>query len=191
MQRVAAGDPADPEPRPPQQAEPADRVGRILRAARLKTTLRAQYRAHQFLVHLDGKDGGTRRPPPPGMDWFQSGPRSDLLSTASEIQETSVVKGTVATDGPAITTTSNPTGRPHTLMASRSLLFARLRTTALPNRRPATSPKRTLSGCPTARTTTKSPTRRRRPVARTVRKLAEERSETGLSGETLAAFCTP
>ena len=76
-------------------------------------------------------------------------------------------------------------------MASRSLRFARLRTTALPIRRPVTSPTRTFPGCPTARTITKSPARRRRPVARTVRKLAGERSEEGLSGETLAAFCTP
>ena len=76
-------------------------------------------------------------------------------------------------------------------MASRSLLFARLRNTALPIRRPVTSPNRTLPGCPAARTITKSPARRRRPVAMTVRKLAGERSDSGLGGETLATFGTP
>jgi hypothetical protein len=190
MEWVAASYALHAEPAAPDQAETHDGIGRVLRTARLKPTAWAQIGAYQFLVGLDKDDGGASwDPSQSGQGSFQTRPRSTLA--ASAIHETRVVKGASTTDGPAITTKSYPSGKPATRMASRSLRFARLRTTALPIRRPATSPNRTFPGSPTARTITTSPARRRRPVARTVRKLAEERSETGLSGETLAAFCTP
>ena len=187
---MAAGYPLHAEPAAPDQAEPHDGIDRVLGTARLKPTAGAQIGAYQFLVGLEEDDGGASwDPSQSGQGSFQTRPRSTLA--ASVIQETRVANGASTTEGPAITTKSYPSGRPATRMASRSLRFARLRTTALPIRRPATSPNRTFPGSPTARTITTSPARRRRPVARTVRKLAEERSETGLSGETLAAFCTP
>lgn len=189
---MAAGDSPDPEPGTPNNAKTSDRVRCVLRAAGLESTPGIQARAYQFLVGPDQDDGdASRDPSQPGKGSFQTRPRSLPVSAASEIHDTRVENGTLGTVSPAMTTKSYPAGRPASRMASRSLLLARLRTTALPIRRPVTSPNRTFPGCPTARTITKSPTRRRRPVARTVRKLAEERSETGLSGETLAAFCTP
>jgi len=189
---MASCDALDSQPRTPDHPETTDRVGRVLRAAWLEAAARAKDGAYQFLVGLDEEDGySSRHASQSGDDLFQPGPRSVPAPDPSEIQDTRVPNGTVGTVSPAITTKSNPAGTPATRMASRSLLFVRLRITALPIRRPVTSPNRTIPGCPTARTITKSPTRRRRPVARTVRKLAGERSETGLGGETLAAFCTP
>lgn len=195
---MTSGDPLCPKPATSNNTEPGDGVERVLRAARLKATARAEVGTYQFLVGPDEEDGNLSwEAGQTGHGSFQTSPRSgpSLRGTngfpASEIQATSVENGTRGTVGPAITTKSYPSGRPVARMASRSLRFARLRTTALPIRRPVTSPNLALPGCPTAPTSTKSPTRRRRPVARTVRKLAEERSETGLSGETLAAFCAP
>ncbi len=195
---MAAANALDSKPTASKKAESGDGVGRVLRATRLKPTVGAQVGAYQFLVHLDEIDGDSSWDPGQSRGgWFQTRPRSEpLLPTskglaASEIHATRVENGTSGTVDPAITTKSYPAGRPAARIASRSLRFARFRTTALPIRRPVTSPNRTFPGCPTARTITKSPARRRRPVVRTVRKLAEERSETGLGGETLAAFCTP
>jgi hypothetical protein len=195
---MTPGDPFDSQPGASNDTEPSDGVDRVLRAARLKATRRAQIGTYQFLVSPDEDDGNASWDPGQyGQGPFQPRPRSDPFLpaskglAASEIHATRVENWTSGTVDPAITTKSYPSGRPATRMASRSLRFARFRTTALPIRRPVTSPNLTLPGCPTARTITKSPARRRRPVARTVRKLAEERSETGLSGETLTAFCTP
>ncbi len=189
---MAPGDPLDSEPAPADHTKTTDRVSRVLGATRLKAASGIQAGAYQFLVDLYQV---YRR-----ASWdasqsikgsSQAGPRSRPVVAASEIQDTSVANCTSGTVAPAMTTKSYPWGSPAIRTASRSLRFARLRTTALPIRRPATSPTRTFPGCPAARTTTKSPTRRRRPVDRTVRKLAEERSEAGLGGETLAAFCPP
>ena len=195
---MATANALDTKPTASKKAESGDGVGRVLRATRLKPTVGAQVGTYQFLVDLDEIDGNAGRDPGHAREGlFQPRPRSDPLLfasegfAASETHATRVENGTSGTVDPAITTKSYPSGRPATRMASRSLRFARLRTTALPIRRPVTSPNRTFPGCPTARTITKSPARRRRPVVRTVRKLAEERSETGLSGETLAAFCAP
>jgi hypothetical protein len=195
---MASANSLDSKPAASKQAESVDGVGRVLRAARLKPTVGAQVGAYQFLVGLDGNDANAGWDPGQSRQGlFQTRPRSDPLLPASkgfapsEIHATRVENGTSGTVDPAITTKSYPSGRPAARMASRSLRFARLRTTALPIRRPVTRPNRTFPGCPTALTITKSPDRRRRPVVRTVRKLAEERSETGLSGETLTAFCTP
>lgn len=195
---MTSADSLESKPAASKDPESADRVERVLGAAGLKPTVGAQVGTYHFLVDPDEDDGDAGWDPrQSGRGFFQSRPRSDrpLFGpkgfAASEIQSTSVENGTSGTVAPAITTKSYPSGRQAARMASRSLRFARLRTTALPIRRPVTSPNLTLPGCPTARTTTRSPARRRRPVARTVRKLAEERSETGLSCETLAAFCTP
>jgi hypothetical protein len=195
---MTPGDSFESKPSASNDTESSDGIDRVLRAARLKSTAGAQIGTYQFLVGPNEDDGKESWDPGhSGQGSFQTSPRSDPFRVASkglvasEIQATRVENGTSGTVDPAITTKSYPSGRPAARMASRSLRFARLRTTALPIRRPVTSPNLTLPGCPTARTITKSPARRRRPVARTVRKLAEERSETGLSGETLAAFCTP
>ena len=192
---MATSDPLDPQPGTPGQPEAPDGVGHVPGAGGLEPTPGIQAGAYQFLVDRDqdhGNAGGN--PGQTGGSHIRSrlfqNPRRSICEP-SETHETSVAKGTSGTVGPAITTKSYPAGSPAARTASRSLLFARFRTTALPIRRPVTSPNRTIPACPMARTITKSPARRRRPVARTVRKLAEERSETGLSGETLAAFCTP
>ena len=188
---MAAGDSLHPEPAAPDQAETYDGVGRVLRTARLKPTAWAQIGAYQFLVGLDEDDGGASwDPSQSGQGSFQTRPRSTRGCFGQSTKPGSRTAPRPLWARRSRQSRSPRVGRP-TRMASRSLRFARLRTTALPIRRPATSPNRTFPGCPTARTITTSPARRRRPVARTVRKLAEERSETGLSGETLAAFCTP
>jgi len=61
MKRVTTPDSLDPEPNPTGEPELANRFGRVLRTARLETTIGAQTGTYQFLVGLDHGDGKPGR----------------------------------------------------------------------------------------------------------------------------------
>lgn len=193
---MTATDPPHRQPSPPQRAVLIYGFQGIRRAGGVVSAIPSQERRYEYLISADELQE------PPREVIGAGGPRRAQTSSSTSGRSGRIAclthptissKAASATSGDATTTYAVPSASSTRARASRKRRFARLRTTAPPTLRPATTPTRGGPPPPLAETTSTPPLRRREPVRYTRENSACRRSDAygrPLRREAAASFAT-